>query len=380
MTKEEFIALYEKCAAGNCTAEELHLLEAYQDEFELARRVWSADMGDPEEVKAAIMSQLRAKMQPEPKVWQLNRVRWIAAASILLMLSAGLWFYRQSNPVTSITEKRYVNNGPILPGGNKAILTLANGDQVDLDNAGKGLVSKQGNAAVTKSADGELIYQTAGNTINTVTSYNTITTPRGGQYQLILADGTQVWLNAASSLRYPTSFTGTERTVELKGEAYFEVAKDKGKPFKVLVNDMNVKVLGTHFDVMAYDDEEAIQTTLLEGSVQLTQGPAQTFLIPGQQGVLKKGAGVFQVRTVNLNDVVSWKNGVFVFDNENIQTIMRKVARWYNVDVEYKGDQTMQNFGGSVSRFDNIAYVLKTLELTGTIHFKIDGRRIIVMP
>jgi ferric-dicitrate binding protein FerR (iron transport regulator) len=187
-------------------------------------------------------------------------------------------------------------------------------------------------------------------------------------------------LNAASSIKYPITFSGNERNVELTGEAYFEVAKNKDKPFNVKVNGMKVEVLGTHFNVMAYNDENSIETTLLEGSVKLTKKGASATLLPNQQGSLSRDAQGFRVTEVVAQDIIAWKNGFFKFDNENIETIMRKVARWYDVDITYEGDLTRQNFGGTVSRFNDLSKLLKTLELTGTIHFKIDGRRITVMP
>ena len=269
----------------------------------------------------------------------------------------------------------------ITPGRNRAVLTLANGKKLDLDDTQTGIISRQGASIVSKSADGKLAY---GNNTDTrdknAVTYNTIETPRGGQYQLTLADGTEVWLNAGSSLKYPTTFTGKERKVELTGEAYFEVAKNKEKPFSVALNGMEVEVLGTHFNVMAYNDENTIETTLLEGSVKLTKDGSSTMLIPNQKGVLNSGASNFRVHVVNTENVIAWKNGFFKFDDENIETIMRKVARWYDVDVSYKGNLKRQNFGGKVPRFKDISQLLTTLELTGTIHFKIDGRRITVMP
>jgi len=384
MTKEQFIALYEKCASGYCTAEELTQLENYQDDFELTVKQWSAEMGTTDEVRQQIFEKLRAQLLAEGKKRRSNFHYWVAAASVLIFLAAGTLFWLatkdQQRNQHQIAQSKSVKT-IITPGRNRAVLTLANGKKLDLDDTRTGIISKQGASIVSKTADGKLAYRsnTDRSDKNAVT-YNTIETPRGGQYQLTLADGTIVLLNAGSSLKYPTTFTGKERKVELKGEAYFEVAKNKEKPFRVALNGMQVEVLGTHFNVMAYNDENTIETTLLEGSVKLIKDGSSTTLIPNQQGVLNNGASNFRVRVVNTEDVLAWKNGFFKFDHDNIETIMRKIARWYDVDVSYKGNLKRQNFGGTVSRFKDISQLLTTLELTGTIHFKIEGRRITVMP
>lgn len=385
MTKEEFVALYEKCQTEQCTTEELRLLEEYQDDFELAERSWLPEMGDKDQLRNRLFSELRAKL-PSPKNEARSLFRKLAiAASILAFLSSGIFFYYRWDKRSAIVKDHFtkVKDGkvPILPGRNKAILIQANGNMVDLDGSGKGFLSKEGGAEVTKLASGKLVYnEGAISTGQNITAYNTIATPRGGQYQLTLADGTSVWLNAASSLRFPTTFSGKERAVELTGEAYFEVAKNRKMPFKVVANGVSVNVLGTHFNVMAYPDESAVKTTLLEGSVRLQKDSAETMLVPGEQGLIRPDTHAFKVRKVKVDDIISWKNGLFTFDNENIRTIMRNVSRWYDVDIEYEGQLSKQNFGGSVSKFKDISYLLKTLELTGTVHFKVDGRRITVMP
>lgn len=384
MTKEQFIALFEKCASGNCTAEELTQLENYHDDFELTVKPWSAEMGTSEEVKQQILQKLRSQLSDEGKEHRSHFHYWVAAASVLIFLAAGTWFWiytkDQQKNQHQIVQSDSIKTR-IKPGRNRAILTLANGKKLDLDDTQTGVISRQGATIVSKSADGKLAY---GSNVEApdqnVVTYNTIETPRGGQYQLTLADGTAVWLNAGSSLKYPTTFSGKERNVELTGEAYFQVAKNRNKPFSVTLNGMKVEVLGTHFNVMAYHDEKTIETTLLEGSVKLTKDGSSTLLMPNQQGVLNNGASNFRVRAVNAENVIAWKNGFFKFDDENIETIMRKVARWYDVDISYKGNLKRQNFGGTVPRFKDISQLLTTLELTGTIHFKIDGRRVTVMP
>lgn len=384
MTKEQFIALFEKCASGHCSPEELAQLENYQDDFKLTVKPWSAAMGNTEEVRMQMLEKLRLQISAERIKSGSNSHFWIAAASILIFLAAGtsFWLYikDQQKNQHQIVQSKSIRN-IITPGRNRAVLTLANGKKLDLDDTRTGMISREGASIVSKTADGKLAYgnSTDAKDQNAMT-YNTIETPRGGQYQLTLGDGTVVWLNAGSSLKYPTTFSGRERNVELTGEAYFQVAKNKDRPFSVAVNGMKVEVLGTHFNIMAYDNENAIETTLLEGSVKLTKDRHSKMLIPNQQGILNNGASGFQVRSVNTESVIAWKNGFFKFDNENIETIMRKVARWYDVDVVYKGNLKRQNFGGTVPMFKDISQLLTTLELTGTVHFKIDGRRITVMP
>jgi ferric-dicitrate binding protein FerR (iron transport regulator) len=264
----------------------------------------------------------------------------------------------------------------IKPGNNKAILTLANGNKVAVTDAGIGKVADQGNSVIEKTAKGLLTYNAKPTTELGIESFNTLETPKGGMYDVVLADGTKVWLNAASSLKYPTAFTGKQRRVELHGEGYFEVAKNRAMPFIVTSNNQQVEVLGTHFDISAYDDDNGVyKTTLLEGSVRLNN---QTMLVPGEQAININQK--IMVRQVDTEDAIAWKNGKFKFKNENIRDLMRKVARWYNVEVVYDGDMSRKDFSGIVPRFENIATILTTLESTHTIHFKIEGRRITVMP
>lgn len=212
--------------------------------------------------------------------------------------------------------------------------------------------------------------------------YNTIETPKGGQYQVDLPDGTKVWLNAGSLLRYPTNFTGKIRSVELTGEAYFEVAKNAHKPFKVLSKNQVVEVLGTHFNISSYTDDISVKTTLLEGSVKVLSSKVnQTKLLkPGQQSDINYTNNAFFIKSVNTDEVIAWKNGYFLFSDEDLKSIMARFARWYNVDVEYQGDVDNLRFGGMVSRSKDLTQALKVVEQAGNVKFKIEGRRVIVMP
>jgi len=319
-------------------------------------------------------------------------VRWVAAASILLAVGgSGLYIWntrRSAGGGTPVAAAAAGARKDLLPGGNKATLLLGDGSMVNLGTAQNGVIRQVAGTRINKQ-DGRLVYSvfstgpaggTAATTAAAAPETNTIETPRGGQYQVVLPDGTKVWLNAASSLTYPTAFTGKDRQVQLKGEAYFEVTDNKNKPFVVTVGEMRVNVLGTHFNVMAYDDETAIKTTLLEGAVKVTKGPASHLLQSGQQASLDRLSGVFKILDVNVEEVVAWKNGVFEPGGETIEPLMREMARWYDVDVEYQGNPTEQHFRGSISRSANASEVFKMLELTGAVHFTIEGKKVIVRP
>nr|WP_121273219.1 FecR family protein [Pedobacter schmidteae] len=303
-----------------------------------------------------------------------------AAAAVLFCLGTALYFY--SHKTTSEKTDRFA--GDVKPGGNRAFLTLSDGSKISLTDAANGELARQANISITKAKDGQLVYEVKGAEGNDhKTTFNTIETPRGGQYQIKLPDGTIVWLNASSVLRYPTVFTGSSRTVELKGEAYFEVAKSKYRTFKVKSGLQELQVLGTHFNVSAYIDDIAVKTTLLEGSVMVsgnnTTGGAQDVVLkPGQQSSFS--ARGLRVSLADTEESVAWKNGYFKFNDEHIESILKKVSRWYDTDIEYEGKMTDKIFNGKISRYSNVSKVLELLELTGAIHFKIEGRRIIAMP
>lgn len=294
-----------------------------------------------------------------------------AAASVVLVAGIGLYFYKapSSDPIKA--PQQYSNDVPA--GSNKAYLTLASGKKILLNSATNGMLAEEGGVKITKTADGQLVYTIADEGKKSTGKYNRIETPIGGQYELQLPDGTRVWLNAASSLKYPASFYALQqRSVELVGEAYFEVAKDKTKPFVVKSKGQEVEVLGTHFDVNAYPDEQTIKTTLIEGSVKLN---GQLTLKPGEQSVLSDGK--FKVKEVNAIDAADWKNGEFVFTNEPLTSILKKVARWYGVEIVYTNDLVkVPTFSGSVSRSENISSVLNMLEETSNVRFSIAGKQI----
>lgn len=375
MTPQELHILQEKYFSGLCSPDEVHILKEHEAGFQLLEQSWCPEMGNQQELKKQILDKLHAEIASGKKF----SLRFVyGAAAVLLAVAFAFLFYPKSESHTIAAVKKHNTQSIILPGSNKAVLTLSDGSHIDLDDSKQGLICKQGDVNVGKSSTGKLIYQ-AGRKSEKAVIYNTITTPRGGQYQVVLSDGTKVWLNAASALTFPATFSGKERRVELIGEAYFEVAKNKRMPFKVNLNRMSIEVLGTHFNVNAYPDEEEVKTTLLEGAVKLSCGQAVSLLKPGQQGVFAN-KNRFAINEANVQEAVAWKNGYFIFDNNTIQDIMRKISRWYDVDVDYSGKIDEGEFGGTISRFKSVSGVLKSLELTGTVHFKMQGRRITVMP
>lgn len=305
--------------------------------------------------------------------------RWIAAAVIIFCLAVGSYLLLDKKGVNKpLVSKKTIDKTSINPGGNHALLTLANGATIILDDAANGSLTTQGNTKVVKLDSGRLVYVNNHSSNTNSVIFNTISTPRGGQYQVTLPDGTQVWLNAASSLKFPTSFNGNSRQVELNGEAYFEVAKNKAMPFNVMVRQTEVTVLGTHFNINAYSDEKSINTTLLEGSVEFSTGTVKKLLHPGQQSVFINASQDVFVKHVDVNQVIAWKNGFFEFDNTDLQTIMRQIARWYDVDVSYRTANNRGLFGGGISRRLGLPEVLHLLETNG-VQFKTEGRRVTVV-
>ncbi len=309
-----------------------------------------------------------------------NWIRFVAAAVVILFAGGAFWFSTTYSEKENISSNITSGKGrDLLPGGNKALLTLADGSKLILDGESMGKLAVQGGTEIIKSEDGRLRYDHSDEaTTQIALLYNTLSTPRGGQYQVVLPDGTRVWLNAASSLRYPTSFTGNERKVYLEGEAYFEVAKNAAKPFHVEAKGVDVEVLGTHFNINAYNDEIYSKTTLLEGSVKVKKGNIQKLLVPGQQAV-SSGSELLKVIAVDPEEILAWKNGYFDFKQSNLPEIMRQLSRWYDVDIRYEGAIPNRIFGGEISRSNNASEVLRILELSN-VHFRIEGKYIVVMP
>lgn len=333
-----------------------------------------------------VVKHQQASVKRSVKLWP--RIA-IGAAVATIIFGAGLFYYNVNTSREQLNHTAYKNE--ITPGKTGATLTLANGKKIRLLDASNGKIAQEAGISVTKTVDGQLVYEVKSSLPEPgKLAYNTLSTSNGETYKVRLPDGSLVYLNAASSLTYATSLVEQgKRLVRLRGEGYFEIAKDKAHPFIVESNNQRVEVLGTHFNVNAYSDEPVIKTTLLEGSVQVSYKSAKggassqslmrnpVLLSPGQQSVFSyKG---LKVSNVDTGIAIAWKNNQFSFESEDIQTLMRMVARWYNVDVEYTGEITDEKFGGGVSRFDSISKVLKSLESTGKVRFKLEGKKVYVL-
>lgn len=329
---------------------------------------------------------LKQIMQHGAPVVELKRgskvVKWrriAVAASVLLVIGVGAYFFlsRKTKESTEIV------NVPVpvdikAPQTNRAVITLADGTTVYLDSTANGQLAMQDNVKLVKLADGQIVYEPAGRNPQSV-SYNTLTNPRGSKViDMTLADGSRVWLNAGSSVTYPVVFTGNERNVHITGEAYFEVASDVSKPFYVAKGDVRVQVLGTHFNVNAYEDEEDIRVTLYEGSVKVSRRAQFVMLKPGQQAVA--GQSVLRINhSPDLEEVIAWKNGLFTFDKADIKAVMRQLARWYDLEVEYRSGTTGDLFGGSMQRDLPLSKVLEFLKKS-EVRFEVEGKKVIVTP
>jgi ferric-dicitrate binding protein FerR (iron transport regulator) len=358
-------------------------------------------------MKANIWQQIDKAEQGPQNAPVVKRLwfRYAMAAAVVVLVCIPVYYYTIKTPapkqVVKTNEQPALPKNDAMPGGNKATLTLADGTVVDLDNAANGTIATEGKTIVKKKEDGQLEYQAAhspalsgaeGITDHSP-SYNILSTPTGGQYFLELPDGSKVWLNAASSIRYPTAFNSKERLVELTGEAYFDIKKNQHIPFRVHFSSPSkdgggregvIEVMGTQFNVNAYHDESTIKTTLLEGKVKIESENKHTaILLPGQQAQIKNASiGNGQIRVVedvDTEEAIAWKNGLFYFDNVDIQAIMRQLARWYKVQVVFKGKVPARRFAGQVSRNSNLSQVLRILELS-KVHFTIEGDVVTVLP
>lgn len=349
---------------------------ALQSVLEEAWRNYEPSAADRQCGEAA-MERVYARISEETDRTRMRIAWWkpAAAAAVLFLAGLGIWKGTRSaqEPLANVQEE--VTND-VMPGGEKAVLTLSNGRQIVLDSAADGLLAQQGGTSVNKLSNGQLVYDGEDNREGEIV-YNTMTTPRGGQYRLTLPDGTKAWLNSASSITFPTAFAGASRSVTITGEVYLEVAKDEKMPFTVKANGVDIAVLGTHFNVSAYPEDGAVRTTLLEGKVKVSTAAGSRTIAPGEQA--QAGNGRLDVHQhVNLDQVMGWKNGRFVFEGEPIARVMNQLSRWYDVEV---GDieQVDDRFYLDLPRSKKLSDVLKALELTGKVKFKIEGKKIVVM-
>jgi len=395
MYTERINYLTNKFFAGTCSEAEKRELSVWVKQnpdpvlWEALENEWEGFDGEmkmPDHVSDRILSNIMASA-PETTAEELfeedNSARYLwpkIAAAAVLILSLGLywWSGKDHSPIAQQSVPA-VQLADLPPGGNKAILTLGDGSSIMLDSAKNGSLASQGNTSVTKSRKGELIYNTSAETDEAVV-FNTVATPKGGQYHIVLPDGSKVWLNAASSLRFPTAFRGTERKVEITGEVYFEVAHNAKMPFIVKSGETEIAVLGTHFNVMAYPDEKVLKTTLLEGSVKVSRAGKSAMLSPGQQARIKTISNNLSVLdNIDMEKEMAWKNGYFQFQDDNLENIMRQISRWYDVDVTYEGNPGKETFTGRLPRNGNVSKIFKILSLSG-VKFRIEGKSIIVTP
>ncbi len=384
--KQRFIYLFQRYFDKTCSAQEKEELLGYllQSQYDDSLRqllvdTWEHEIPDykQDDEKADAIFHTIINSMEKPKVKRIFILRRIAvAASIILAIGIGsyLLFINKSGKQTEIVKTTPADVS--APDKTKAQITLADGRTIYLDSATNGELVQQGNIKLVKLDNGQIAYQTASGEIIKEVQYNTLTNPRGSKViDMELSDGSRVWLNAGSSVTYPVAFVDNERKVSITGEAYFEVAHDLNKPFIVSKGETAVQVLGTHFNVNAYDDESDIKVTLLEGSVKVSKGNESSLLKPGQQANVNNTINV--INGADLDQVIAWKNGKFSFSNSDLKAIMREVMRWYDVEVVYEGNVADRFFTADISREKSLASMLKIFEQSN-ISFEIEGKKIIV--
>lgn len=374
------LALMEKFEQGLATEAEMLELDAWFNSMEDNPSVL-ANLNGEEQLKAksALLMRINTRVDYELETTHYPRTRkpvalWariMVAASLLLFLSFGTYFLiHRGNPIEQTANNL---SQDFQPGSNKAILTLAGGRKIILDNSKNGKLAMQGNTVVIKTGDGKVIYDTDGS--DEAEQINTMTTPKGGEYHLVLADGTGVWLNAASSITYPAAFSGKDRYVETTGQVYFEVAHNASKPFRVKTNGQTVEVLGTHFDVNAYTGD-VIKTTLLQGSVAVLAKGIRKVIRPGDQAAVS--GSTIKIGQVDTDEIMAWKDGFFDFTDADIKTVMQEFSRWYDLDIVFDGPVTNEVFTGRLPRSWSFAKVMKLMKPFKSTHLTIEGRRIMV--
>lgn len=379
MDKEQAKILLDRYISGQATAAERTLVESWYEQLAARQNYPSVDP-DPKE---AVQDGLKSIITPSHRPFYFKPVTIAAAASLIIAGYFGV-FKIAKQPVRPAAAKTVVKKD-VQPGGNKAFITLANGKKISLTDAKNGELAAESGLTITKTSDGKLFYRFARHQTTRPDSsairpsFNVIETPKGGQYQVSLPDGTRIWLNAASSLRYPTVFNGKQRIVELTGEAYFEVAPNRKMPFIVKTKNQQVEVLGTHFNIKCYPEEHQTITTLAEGAVNVALNMqrhkqiSSATLKPGEQSVITAEENGIHIRKADMETTMGWKNGYIIFNAADIQTIMQQVSRWYNIDIRYEGKIPQRTFTGRVSRSSNLSSLLKIMELSN-IHFRLEQK------
>jgi transmembrane sensor len=394
MKKEDFLIILGKYNQGTATQEEEGFLFAYYRLFDLEEDVLDKlDAESKQFLKNSIKMEIDRQAQFSEGIEFSeaqasagnNYIPWLAAAMFLLLSSLGYLLYNRSpEKMTDNQVTVQKKEAKIVPGTNQALLTLENGEVIVLNNQVNGVVSQQSGVSVSKLKDGQLVYEMK-ETLTDKPVVNTVSTPNGGQYQLMLADGSKAWLNAASSIKFPSVFAEHERVVEITGEVYFEVAPDPLKPFKVRSDNQLIEVLGTRFNVNTYRDEPSSKTTLIEGKVSISKLMGQgrqdrsgsRIMKPGQQASVDKDSPDIRLEIVDTEQSVAWKNGYFKFDRADIQTVMRQICRWYDVEAEFKGKVSADLFAGEIKRDEDVNKVLRIFQLSN-MDVQIKGRKIII--
>jgi transmembrane sensor len=373
VNQEQLVQLAQRIAEGSATAEEISQYNDLLSRVEEGEGWDESLLGDQEATAAALRNRIYESAGIRKSRLRSMVIKMSVAAVVVLFVSVGIKLRKAINRDTA--TKGMLAGKAIVPGSDKAVLTLASGEEVVLDSA-TGKMMQQGNSTIHLQ-NGQVVY-TNSSAVQSE-AYNVLTTPAGGQYQLVLPDGPRVWLNAASSLRFPAGFSGKERKVTLKGEAYFEVAENAKMPFVVEAGNNVVQVLGTHFNLMAYTEEPSTNVTLLEGAVKVMHHTDTALLHPGQQAKLSDNHRIELQKLANTEKVIAWKNGYFSLNGEGTAVVMRQLARWYNTEIEYAGKIPDLKFEGSIKRSYDLTDVLAILEESG-IHFRVEGRKIIVLP
>lgn len=371
---DDLFRVFDRISNGEASDEDISLYNQWCNDCQLNDESTAAT----DQVMTDMLVEIRKKIRHKARKAQLIRLgKYVSAACVILLLSLGGYQFSKLQSGKQLTQKEFKD---ILPAANKAVLTLSDGQSIILDNAQQGLLARQGGTKVMKGGSGSIIYLSGQSQAQAMAGFNTLSVPRGGQYQLELPDGTKVWLNAASSIRYPTNFEGKERRVSITGEVYLEVSKDAHHPFVVATRNADITVLGTHFNIMAYMNEPAVRTTLLEGSVKISIRGSQrsAILKPGEQATINDSSKDLVINEVNTKAASAWVHGLMSLNDCSVQELMNQISRLYDVDIEYAGAIPKQRFGGMINRNVHLSNLLTTIAAAG-IHTKLDGKKVIVL-
>ncbi|PRD46611.1 FecR family protein [Sphingobacterium haloxyli] len=375
MTEKEIHALLEKYITGECSQEEMDFLERWYAN-ELQKRISESNQEDLRTVKDDLWKRIvdeRPQIAKRRIAWRI----WASAAAVLLIGFFVIYQSRQTPFSGEVSEEKIVNRTQnVLPGGNKAILTTGDGKQIVLTDEADGVIEEGEGFIIRKQEDGLVSFEITDHKSNATLINNTIETPKGGIYQVVLPDGSKAWLNSASSISFPVNFSAVERKVSIKGEVYFEIQHDPTRPFRVDAPQQQVEVLGTKFNINAYEDERYVRTSLVEGSVKVKGATQEYLLKPGFELSTTK-SGRDKIGKADIKAIMAWKEGVFRFDRVELEVLMRQLARWYDVDVVYQGAYAKDEFVGEIKRNEDIRKVLSVLRY-GNIDLSLEGRKLMV--